>query len=112
MNSLDTFWDSIGPYDITLARMRTEHFSDNAMRYLWMYNEKLKKEIAQCSLSGMTEASVDIWPKGCTTEENRKIADNLVTIYASVGYKTDYHVLHGYDIPDCFRVIVNWEERK
>lgn len=112
MNSFNAFWDSIGAYDITLARMRTEHFSDKVMRDLWVYNEKLKNEIAQCSFSGMTEASVDIWPQGNTTEENRKIADDLVTIYASVGYKADYHVLHGYDIPDCFRVIVNWEERE
>ena len=110
MDSLITFCESIGPYDITLARMRTEHFSDKKMRELWMYNERLKNEIAGRSLSGMTEASVDVWSE--TTEEGREIADNLVTMYESVGYHVHYHVLHGFTIPDCFRVIVDWEEQE
>ena len=95
------------PFNIGRARERTQHYADQSERDIWIYNEKLKHEIEQCSFSGMNEATVDITlPK---FNESGSIVNKLSDMYIKEGYdiRVD-RLVNGLDTFTGYRFTVIW----
>lgn len=95
------------PFNIGRARERTCHYADQSERDLWIYNEKLKHEIEQCSFSGMNEATVDITLS--KDNESTSITNELSSMYIKEGYNVKIdRLINGLDTFSGYRLTVSW----
>lgn len=95
------------PFNIGRARERTQHYTNQSERDIWIYNEKLKHEIEECSFNGMNKAAVDITlPK---PNEGESIVNELSDMYIKEGYNIRIdRLVNGLDTFAGYRFTVVW----